>query len=55
MVSGKDAKEVFQKAFSRPPRLLLFNPVCAYFSIYYAYIYGELRISLWSSAPDGQE
>ena len=40
MVSSKDAKEVFGRAFSRPPRLLFTNPVCAIFSIYYAYIYG---------------
>lgn len=39
MVSRHDAKDVFGKAFSRPPRLLLGNPVCLMFSIYYAYIY----------------
>lgn len=39
MVSRDDAKEVFIKAFSRPPRLLLGNPVCLMFSMYYAYIY----------------
>ena len=39
MVSRDDAKEVFIKAFSRPPRLLLGNPVCLMFSAYYAYIY----------------
>jgi hypothetical protein len=44
MVSGKDAKAVFQQAFSRPPRLLLFNPVALLFSLYYGYIYGGCAI-----------
>jgi len=40
MVSRSDAKEVFARAFSRPPRLLFGNPVAFIFSAYYAYIYG---------------
>lgn len=40
MVSRSDAKAVFGRAFSRPPRLFMFNPVCTIFSVYYAYIYG---------------
>ena len=43
MVSAEDAKRVFGKAFSRPPRLLFTNPVCLMFSLYYAYIYGKPR------------
>lgn len=43
MVSRSEAKAVFARAFSRPPRLFLFNPVCTIFAVYYAYIYGELR------------
>lgn len=41
MVSSSDAREVFGRAFSRPPRLLFTNPVAFMFSAYYAYIYGE--------------
>lgn len=41
MVSRHDAREVFGKTFSRPVRLLFLNPVCAIFSMYYAYIYGK--------------
>ncbi len=41
MVRGKDAKMVFQRAFTRPPRLLFTNPVAFMFSLYYGYIYSE--------------
>jgi hypothetical protein len=30
-----DVRAVFARAFSRPPRLLFGNPVCALFSIYF--------------------
>jgi DHA1 family multidrug resistance protein-like MFS transporter len=40
MVSTAEAKQVFGRAFSRPPRLLFTNPVCFLFSAYYSYIYG---------------
>ena len=40
MVSRDEARQVFGRAFSRPPRLLFTNPVCLIFSLYYAYIYG---------------
>jgi hypothetical protein len=40
MVSTTEAKQVFGRAFSRPPRLLFTNPVCFLFSAYYSYIYG---------------
>lgn len=55
MVSGDDAKQVFGRAFSRPPRLLFTNPVCAIFSAYYAYIYGEARVTAHShhEVPEG--
>ena len=43
MVSADDARQVFGRAFSRPPRLLFGNPVAFMFSIYYAYIYGLYR------------
>lgn len=46
MVSQSEAKAVFRRAFSRPPRLFLFNPVCTIFAIYYAYIYGTWRIRI---------
>lgn len=45
MVSVEEARGVFGKAFSRPPRLLFGNPVAFMFSAYYAYIYGESRCS----------
>ncbi|GFZ42665.1 hypothetical protein JCM24511_00382 [Saitozyma sp. JCM 24511] len=48
MVSGDDAKQVFGRAFSRPPRLLFTNPVCAIFSAYYAYIYAIIYVFLVS-------
>ena len=51
MVTADDAKEVFGKAFSRPPRLLFTNPVCIMFSLYYAYIYGEWRLDM-ADEPD---
>lgn len=41
MVSTDEAKQVFGRAFSRPPRLLFTNPVCFLFSLYYSYIYGR--------------
>ena len=41
MVSRSEAKDVFRRAFSRPPRLLFGNPVCFIFSTYYAYLYGK--------------
>jgi DHA1 family multidrug resistance protein-like MFS transporter len=53
MVSGDDAKQVFGRAFSRPPRLLFTNPVCAIFSAYYAYIYGESRPILPIATANG--
>lgn len=43
MVSKDDASAVFRRTFSRPFRLLFGNPVCALFSVYYAYIYGKLN------------
>lgn len=43
MVSRDEAKDAFVKAFSRPPRLLLGNPVALIFSLYYSYIYGACR------------
>ena len=48
MVSTAEAKQVFGRAFSRPPRLLFTNPVCFLFSAYYSYIYGmsSCRLSL---------
>jgi hypothetical protein len=49
LVSGEDAKQVFGRAFSRPPRLLFTNPVCMIFSAYYAYIYGGRGFSLWGT------
>lgn len=45
LVPRSDARRVFGNAFSRPPRLLLTNPVCLIFSTYYAYLYGELPVS----------
>jgi hypothetical protein len=50
MVSLQDARQVFGRAFSRPPRMLFGNPVCFIFSAYYAYLYGELRDVLFQ--PD---
>lgn len=44
MVSVDEAKQVFGRAFSRPPRLLFINPVCFLFSLYYSYIYGACRL-----------
>ena len=46
MVSRDDAKATFSRAFSRPPRLLLTNPVCLIFSAYYAYIYSIIYLFL---------
>lgn len=46
MVSADEAKQVFGRAFSRPPRLLFTNPVCFLFSLYYSYIYGMPAMSL---------
>ncbi|RXK41266.1 hypothetical protein M231_01416 [Tremella mesenterica] len=48
MVSRQDAKTVFGRAFSRPPRLLFGNPVCFIFSAYYAYIYAIIYVFLVS-------
>lgn len=50
MVSSGEARVVFGRAFSRPPRLLFTNPVCLIFSLYYAYIYGESRFTNRSQA-----
>lgn len=44
MVSKEDAKTVYVRAFSRPPRLLFTNPVAFAFSLYYAYVYGKAVI-----------
>lgn len=44
MVSKSQAKSAFGNAFSRPPRLLLGNPVCFIFSAYYAFVYGILYL-----------
>ncbi len=44
MVSADDARHVFGRAFSRPPRLLLGNPVAFIVLAYYAYIYGRHRL-----------
>lgn len=44
MVSKEDAKAVYGRAFSRPPRLLFTNPVAFAFSLYYAYVYGKVVI-----------
>ncbi|CAD6583670.1 MAG: hypothetical protein TREMPRED_003613 [Tremellales sp. Tagirdzhanova-0007] len=46
MVSAADAREVFGRAFSRPPRLLFTNPVAFMFSAYYAYIYAIIYVFL---------
>lgn len=51
MVSARDAKSVFGKAFSRPPRLLFLNPVCLLFALYYAYVYGTYAVHLKSPHP----
>ena len=67
MVSADDARVVFRRAFSRPPRILFGNPVAFMFSAYYAYIYGQpsvfrlqlqliihsqrLSTSSWSASP----
>lgn len=48
MVSKDQARTVFGRAFSRPPRLLFGNPVCLLFSLYYAYIYGIIYVFLVS-------
>lgn len=40
------AKEKITHAFSRPPRLLFLNPVCAIFSIYLAFVYGLIYLAL---------
>lgn len=48
MVSADDARQVFGRAFSRPPRLLFGNPVAFMFSIYYAYIYAIIYAFLVS-------
>ncbi|KAL7408914.1 major facilitator superfamily domain-containing protein [Mrakia frigida] len=39
-----DWKPVFKRAFTRPPRLLLLNPVCLIAAVYYAYIYGIIYL-----------
>ncbi|KAL0252407.1 hypothetical protein I308_101798 [Cryptococcus tetragattii IND107] len=46
MVSKEDAKTVYVRAFSRPPRLLFTNPVAFAFSLYYAYVYGIIYLFL---------
>ncbi|KIR32641.1 hypothetical protein I304_05432 [Cryptococcus deuterogattii CBS 10090] len=46
MVSKEDAKTVYGRAFSRPPRLLFTNPVAFAFSLYYAYVYGIIYLFL---------
>lgn len=46
MVSSEQARAVFGRAFSRPPRLLFTNPVAFIFSAYYAYIYGIIYLFL---------
>jgi hypothetical protein len=52
MVSKQDALAVFSRTFSRPFRLLFRNPVCALFSVYYAYIYGaSARDPLFIAMP----
>lgn len=48
MVSGSEAKATFKRAFTRPPRLLLFNPVAFVFSAYYAYIYAVMYLFIVS-------
>ncbi|KAK4688067.1 hypothetical protein P7C73_g2033, partial [Tremellales sp. Uapishka_1] len=49
MVSASDAREVFGKAFSRPPRILLGNPVAFAASAYYAYIYAIIYVFIVST------
>ncbi|GAA5827948.1 hypothetical protein JCM11251_005660 [Rhodosporidiobolus azoricus] len=46
-VGKAQAKEVFKKAFTRPPRMLM-NPVCTLFSLYYAYVYAIIYVFLVS-------
>jgi DHA1 family multidrug resistance protein-like MFS transporter len=52
MVSVEEARAVFGKAFSRPPRLLFGNPVAFLFSAYYAYIYGRSYTSTYLAGSD---
>jgi DHA1 family multidrug resistance protein-like MFS transporter len=40
-----DVRAVFARAFSRPPRLLFYNPVCALFSLYFG---KSERETLWN-------
>lgn len=54
MVSADEAKQVFGRAFSRPPRLLFTNPVCFLFSLYYSYIYGKPASSFPKPSDDLQ-
>ncbi|WVQ78742.1 hypothetical protein IAT38_000829 [Cryptococcus sp. DSM 104549] len=44
MVTKEEAMATYTRAFSRPPRLLLTNPVALGFSIYYAYTYGLIYL-----------
>jgi DHA1 family multidrug resistance protein-like MFS transporter len=46
MVSRDQARQTFRRAFSRPPRLLFTNPVCALFALYYGYLYACIYIFL---------
>ncbi|RSH77130.1 uncharacterized protein EHS24_003760 [Apiotrichum porosum] len=46
MVSRDQARQTFGRAFSRPPRLLFTNPVCALFALYYGYLYACIYIFL---------
>ncbi|KAL7419716.1 hypothetical protein Q5752_005632 [Cryptotrichosporon argae] len=48
LVSRAEARDVFARAFSRPPRLLFGNPVALLFSVYYAYVYGIIYVFLVS-------
>ncbi|ODN97381.1 hypothetical protein L198_03945 [Cryptococcus wingfieldii CBS 7118] len=61
MVSRADAKAVYGRAFSRPPRLLFTNPVAFGFSMYYGYVYGIIYLFiiglplLYGKAPYKQD
>ncbi|WVF67123.1 hypothetical protein IAT40_001868 [Kwoniella sp. CBS 6097] len=44
IISKDEARAVYAKAFSRPPRLLLTNPVAFAFAMYYAYVYAVIYV-----------
>ncbi|KDN43772.1 MFS general substrate transporter [Tilletiaria anomala UBC 951] len=46
MRPSADAKAKFKLAITRPCRLLFTNPICAIFSVYMGFVYGEIFIFL---------